>query len=171
MTSDEAIKVLEDGKWWDDYSYYRPETKDSDKAKDDLLDAIDIAIAALRAQEEAKSPCAACGYGGKHLDAPPCTECPAHPKVAEKNDPLTLDELRQMMGQPVWCEDGSGNSSWCLVSDLYSNNDCVSSIDGDTGVWSGAFYGMTGHGKHGLHEIGWLAYRHPLTVGGEDKNV
>lgn len=27
-----------------------------------------------------KSPCQACGYGGKHLDAPPCTTCPAHPK-------------------------------------------------------------------------------------------
>lgn len=27
------------------------------------------------------SPCQACGYGGKHLDAPPCTTCPAHPKT------------------------------------------------------------------------------------------
>lgn len=27
-----------------------------------------------------KSPCSLCGYGGKHLDAPPCTKCPAHPK-------------------------------------------------------------------------------------------
>ena len=26
------------------------------------------------------SPCQACGYGGRHLDAPPCTSCPAHPK-------------------------------------------------------------------------------------------
>ena len=27
------------------------------------------------------SPCQACGYGGKHLDAPPCITCPAHPKI------------------------------------------------------------------------------------------
>lgn len=37
---------------------------------------------ALRAQQEAKSPCAACSYGGKHLDAPPCANCPAYPKKA-----------------------------------------------------------------------------------------
>lgn len=29
---------------------------------------------------EQKSPCSLCGYGGKHLDSPPCTQCPAHPK-------------------------------------------------------------------------------------------
>ena len=43
--------------------------------------ALDMAISALREQ---KSPCAACGYGGKHLDAPPCTTCPAHPKLESK---------------------------------------------------------------------------------------
>ena len=30
--------------------------------------------------QEQKSPCSLCGYGGKYLDAPPCTQCPAHPK-------------------------------------------------------------------------------------------
>ena len=30
--------------------------------------------------QEQKSPCSLCGYGGKHLDSPPCTQCPAHPK-------------------------------------------------------------------------------------------
>lgn len=50
MTIEEAINILQDGEWWDDYSFYRPDTSDSDKAKDDLLDAIDIAIAALRAK-------------------------------------------------------------------------------------------------------------------------
>lgn len=29
---------------------------------------------------EQKSPCSLCGYGGKHLDSPPCTQCPTHPK-------------------------------------------------------------------------------------------
>ena len=30
-------------------------------------------------------PCSCCGYGGKHLDAPPCTTCPAHPKEHQPN--------------------------------------------------------------------------------------
>ena len=59
---------------------------------------------AFRAQQEAeqKSPCTLCGYSGKHLDAPPCTRCPAYPKETEKNEPITLDELREMDGEPVW---------------------------------------------------------------------
>lgn len=32
------------------------------------------------------SPCHVCGYGGKHLDAPPCTSCPAHPKKSAHID-------------------------------------------------------------------------------------
>ena len=52
MTIEEAIKILQDGEWWDDYSFYRPETSTSDKAKDDLLNAIDIAIYALRSKQE-----------------------------------------------------------------------------------------------------------------------
>ena len=49
-------------------------------------EALDMAIAALRQQD------------------------------ARKNDPLTLDELRQMDGEPVWVEfqDGSGGC-WGLV--------------------------------------------------------
>lgn len=64
------------------------------------VDAVNEAIAALRGQQkvERKSPCALCGYGGKHLDAPPCTRCPAHPKEAERNEPLTLDERLKMQG-------------------------------------------------------------------------
>ena len=50
-----------------------------------LGEALYMAGYALRAPQEAKSPCAACGYGGKHLDAPPCTNCPAYPK-GEKNE-------------------------------------------------------------------------------------
>ena len=30
--------------------------------------------------QEQKRPCSLCEYGGKHLDSPPCTKCPAHPK-------------------------------------------------------------------------------------------
>lgn len=79
----------------------------------------------------------------------------------EKNEPLTLEELRKMIGQPVWCEDGSGNSCWCLVHELYSNGGFVGAIDNGTGLWDVDYYGMTGNRKHGLNEIGWYAYRHP----------
>lgn len=87
MTVDEAIETLEILRILD---------------APGLSEAVHMAISALRAQQEAKSPCAVCGYGGKHLDAPPCTSCPAHPKEPEKNEPLTLDELRKMDGQSVW---------------------------------------------------------------------
>lgn len=65
------------------------------------MNHLNVALSALRAPQEAKSPCAACGYGGKHLDAPPCANCPAYPK-GEKNEPLTLDELKNLSGQPIF---------------------------------------------------------------------
>ena len=73
VTHEEAIKVLE-------YPVRKWSMEWSDR--DDGLsytEALDMAISALREQE---SPCAACGDGGRHLDAPPCsTICPAHPKL------------------------------------------------------------------------------------------
>lgn len=63
------------------------------------------AIAALRAQQEAEQqgPCSRCGYGGKYLDAPPCTICPAHPKVAKNNTPpsTTADRIRAMSDEEL----------------------------------------------------------------------
>lgn len=69
VTREEAINVLErvahtESKW--------PGTEDT-------IEALDMAISALRQQE--------------HF-------C----EVAKKVEPLTLDELRQMDGEPVWCE-------------------------------------------------------------------
>ncbi len=72
------------------------------------------------------------------------------------NPPLTLDELRQMDGEPVWCVDGNGNACWCLVRCYYKHMNCY---DKETGFWDEDFYGMAGDGQHGLHEVGWLAYR------------
>lgn len=43
-----------------------------------------------------KGPCQSCGYGGKHLDAPPCTTCPAHPKI-----PVHID--REVWGDCPVC--------------------------------------------------------------------
>lgn len=76
--------------------------------------ALGVARIVLGAKQEAEQqgPCSRCGYGGKYLDAPPCTACPAHPKEAENNAPLTLDELRKMDGDPVWITPGN---FWALV--------------------------------------------------------
>ena len=72
----------------------------------------------------------------------------------ENPQPLTLDELREMDGRPVWCADGEEHSCYCLVN--AESEDC---IDSESGAWCFAFYGMTRDGENGLHNMGWLAYR------------
>ena len=71
------------------------------------------------------------------------------------NEPLTLEQLREMDGEPVWCADGEGHSCYCLVN--AESEDC---IDSECGAWCFEFYGMTGDGENGLHNVGWLAYAH-----------
>ena len=72
------------------------------------------------------------------------------------NEPLTLEELRQMDGEPVWCVDGCGNECWCLVN---CEDGFPCGYDNESGLWEGCFYGMAGDRKFGLHINGWLAYR------------
>lgn len=73
-------------------------------------------------------------------------------KTHEPNEPLTLDELRQMDGEPVWCVDGSGNRCWGIVY-VYGENpdefECYASQYKRIPGWC---YGMEGRD-------GWLAYR------------
>ena len=71
------------------------------------VEAFEMAIAALREQEQ-KSPCSLCGYGGKHLDAPPCTRCPAYPKegaeqetVTNRNGLTNADRIRDMTDEEL----------------------------------------------------------------------
>lgn len=73
-----------------------------------------------------------------------------------ENQPLTLDELREMDGEPVWCVDGAGNECWCLVN---CDDGLPCCYDNETGIWGGSFYKMLGCGKNGLHKQGWFAYR------------
>lgn len=72
------------------------------------------------------------------------------------NVTLTLDELLEMDGEPVWCVDGRGNQCWCLVN---CDDGLPCCYDNETGLWEDCFYGMTGDGRFGLHQSGWLAYR------------
>lgn len=77
-------------------------------------------------------------------------------RVQPANEPLTLEQLKKMDGEPVWCADGEGHSCYCLVN--AESEDC---IDSECGAWCFEFYGMTGEGENGLHNMGWLAYRRP----------
>lgn len=82
MNREEAISVLErvahtESKW--------PGTEDT-------LEAIDMAISALRQQDHFR-------------------------EVAKKVEPLTLDELRKMDGEPVYCVEITGREEWLFRRD------------------------------------------------------
>lgn len=107
---------------------------------------------ALRAQQE-QTPCSYCGYGGKHLDAPPCTTCPAHPKEHQPNAPLNLDELRKMDGEPVFLVDLVHKSD-PEVPDLWGGWIVFTKHDQNGFIpRGGGFFSNDGYGKT------WLAYR------------
>ncbi len=85
MTTEEAIKILDDGNWWDYLDCYIPK-----ETRMELIDALDIADVALRTQQD-----------------------------RDNHEPLTLDELRQMDGEPVrierLCSNSPENKEWALV--------------------------------------------------------
>ena len=87
-----------------------------------LREALDMAISALRQQER---------FG----------------EVTKKVEPLTLDELRKMDGEPVWIVKYPDWGRWELSADA---EDYVTDRDTD-------FYGMKHNdpdGRYGLHKLG-----------------
>ena len=73
---------------------------------------------------------------------------------AEKSEPLTMDQLKEMDGQPVWIVEAPDWGHWELSEDA---EEYLNDRDPD-------FYGMKYNdpcGRYGLHALGWLAYRHP----------
>ena len=76
------------------------------------------------------------------------------PTLTQPNEPLTLDELRQMDGHPVWVVERPDWGHWELSADA---EDYIAERDQD-------FYGLKHNdpaGRYGLHMLGWLAYRRP----------
>jgi len=72
----------------------------------------------------------------------------------ERENPLTLKELRQMNGEPVWIIPNRGIAKWYLVDVA---NDCCSTCDMD--VVDFELYGPQNI------SYGWLAYDHkPETI-------
>lgn len=69
-------------------------------------------------------------------------------------EPLTLNQLRKMDGQPVWVVESPDWGHWELSEDA---EDYLCDRDTD-------LYGLTypdPDGKAGLHKLGWLAYAYP----------
>lgn len=73
------------------------------------------------------------------------------PTLTPPNEPLTLEQLREMDGQPVWIVEYPDWGHWELSEDA---NDYIVDRNLD-------FYGMKHDdpdGRYGLHKLGWLAY-------------
>jgi hypothetical protein len=73
-------------------------------------------------------------------------------RYQEPNEPLTLEQLRKMDGEPVWIVAYPDWGHWELSEDA---EDYFEDRDED-------FYGMKmrndPEGRYGLHALGWLAY-------------
>lgn len=83
------------------------------------------------------------GYGIKLPDPTP-----------QPGKPLTLEQLREMDGQPVWIVEYPDWGHWELSEDA---NDYI--VDRNLN-----FYGMKHDdpdGRYGLHKLGWPAYSYP----------
>lgn len=84
------------------------------------------------------------------LDCPRCKEWQSN----ESNEPLTLEQLREMDGEPVWIVEHPDWGHWELSADA---EDYIADRDQD-------LYGLKHDdpaGQCGLHVLGWLAYRRP----------
>lgn len=103
---------------------------------EDTLESLDMALSALRAQKELES----------------------NLKVLESNEPLTVDELREMDGEPVWTvgvsytKDGTF-SMWDIIESVNENGIHFGYSDEYVEWWN---YGLK---KMDGNLLGWLAYR------------
>ena len=72
-------------------------------------------------------------------------------KQIEPNEPLTLEELKQMYGDPVWVENRIDSVGyWAIVVSINTSN-CIFVNNECNHYWNYFNYGET-----------WLAYRRPL---------
>ena len=76
------------------------------------------------------------------------------PTLTPQNEALTLEQLREMNGEPVWIVEHPDWGHWELSADA---EDYIADRDQD-------LYGLKHDdpaGQCGLHVLGWLAYRRP----------
>ncbi len=82
---------------------------------------------------------------------------------AEQNEPLTLDELRKMEGEPIWLEfvNQHAHSKYRIVRGLSDNAVVFEEYDNEFGPYNSVYLGHYGRI--------WLAYRHK-PMEGQDTN-
>lgn len=145
MTNEEAIAVLEEQSNFNRRFQHYFEASSVEIRKDkvvspmlvaeryrELADALDVAISALRADGEK------CDQNATEMRP-------------DLNNPLTMEQLREMDGQPVWIVESPDWGHWELSEDA---EDYICDRDTD-------LYGLTypdPDGKAGLHKLGWVAY-------------
>ncbi len=87
---------------------------------------------------------------------------------AEKNEPLALDELREMDEEPVYIRMGDGREGYAIIvwecgSVLLCGPDYFDAVTWEPDI---DFYGLQyannslKESNWNLHQMGWLAYRH-----------
>ena len=87
-------------------------------------------------------------------DSHPNEAIPYQPTLTPPNEALTMEELQEMDGEPVWIVEQPDWGHWELSADA---EDYLANRDQD-------FYGLKHDdpaGRYGLHVLGWLAYRRP----------
>lgn len=76
-------------------------------------------------------------------------------RMPDEEGPLTLEQLREKGGKPVWIVEYPDWGHWELSEDA---NDYIADRDPE-------LYGLTypdPEGKAGLHKLGWVAYDYPI---------
>ena len=82
-----------------------------------------------------------------------------------ENDPLSLEQLRKMDGEPIYVQTGEGKEGYVIIT-----WDCGSPLlygpdwdESPTGDFDADFYNLRFNdpsGHFGLHVLGWAAYLH-----------
>ena len=92
----------------------------------------------------------------------------------EKNEPMTIEEILDMNGKPVWCQTGDGYEGWALVIvDKYQDGGHYLYLFSDDLTRDGINecfepdedfinlkFSDDPDGHFGLHVLGWRAYRY-----------
>lgn len=76
-------------------------------------------------------------------------------RMPDEEGPLTLEQLKEKNGKPVWIVECPDWGHWELSEDA---NDYITDRDPE-------LYGLTypdPEGKAGLHKLGWVAYDYPI---------
>ena len=83
---------------------------------------------------------------------------------APPGEPLTLEKLRGMGGQPVWIVEYPDWGHWELSE---NGEDYIADRDPE-------LYGLRHddpEGKFGLHKLGWVAYAYPPAIGSNQRKI